>query len=156
MVRYVLVGLLTLALAASLGACGGDDDNESAGGTTTQPGADEETQENANFCQELVEFATQVMGGFNAGSQAAIAEWTEEVATQARELAASAPSEIRDTVEGYASAAEDVSEEVAAGRSENVGEITNKINENFGELSTFAQENCQGVSMPTTAAGAGG
>ncbi|MDQ4133117.1 MAG: hypothetical protein M3179_07935 [Actinomycetota bacterium] len=155
MVRRVLVCLLTLALAAGLAACG-DDDDETTGATSTVPGADEETQETANFCQELVEFATQVMSGFNAGSQAAIAEWTEEVATQARELAASAPPEIRDTVEGYASSAEDVAEEVAAGRAQEVGEITNKINESFTELSTYAQENCQGVSVPTTAPGGPG
>lgn len=152
MARRALVCLLALTLFAGLGACSDDDNGGGGGGTTTQPGADEETQENANFCQELVEFATQVMGGFDASSTAAIAEWSEEVATQARELAASAPAEIRGTVEGYASAAEDVAEQTASGNSGNVGEITNKMNESFTEISTFAQENCQGATVPTTAA----
>ncbi len=152
MARRVLLCLLAVTLAVGLAACSDDDDDTSAGGTTTQPGVDEEAQKTANFCQELNEFATQVMAGFNAGSQAAIAEWTEEVATQARELAKNAPSDIKDTVEGYASAAEDASKEVAAGRSQAVGEITNKINEDFGKLNDYAQKNCASGSVPTTAA----
>jgi hypothetical protein len=152
--RRVLGSVLILALALGLAACG-DDDGDAPNATTSVPGGSEESQETANFCQELVEFGTQA-GNLNLSSPQAMAEWAEEVGTQARELAASAPPAIRDEAQEYASQAENLAEEIAAGRSEAANDINNRLTEALSKMTTFAQQNCPAAGAPTTAPGSGG
>lgn len=156
MKRRILGSLLVLGLALALAGCNDDDDgNEGVGGTTTVPGASEEQQENTNFCNELVEFGTQVAANLNLSTPEAMTEWAEEVAAQAREVAEAAPSEIEDAADELASESRNLADDIAEGNAEAAAEVNTRLNDAVSKMTTFAQENCPQASLPTTAPGGG-
>ncbi len=139
--RRILGSALILALALGLAACSDDDKDKSTDATTTQPGASKEQQQNTNFCNELVEFGTQVAANLNLSTPQAAAEWAEEVATQAREVVDAAPPAIKGAAEELASNAQDLAKEISSGRAKDANDVNNKLNQAVARLTTFAQQN---------------
>lgn len=144
-VQRVGAGVLVLALAAGLAACGDDDDNDEATEDTSGSGA-EASNASAEFCDPLVEFNSKVLQVEidDTSSDDDIKAAGEELAPLTADIAENAPDDVADAAKEI----DDAVQPLTAGDAEAFN--SDATFETYTEFLSGAVEACEFDSVPVS------